>query len=53
MILSFANPPGQRMLTLSLSGIDLVSLITGAVIILIAKVMQQAQQLEEESHLTI
>lgn len=53
VVLSFANPPRQRMLTLSLSGIDLVSLITGAVVILIAKVMQQAQKLEEESYLTI
>ena len=53
MVLSMNNPPGHHALALSFQGIDVVTLIIGAIIILIAKVMEQAQILETEHALTI
>ncbi|WP_234393721.1 DUF2975 domain-containing protein, partial [Fangia hongkongensis] len=53
VILSYHNPTGERVLSLTLSGIDIVALITGFVIILISRVMRIAQVVSEEQELTI
>lgn len=49
VILSWHNPPGQRMLTLGLSGDDYVSLLSGAVLLAIASVMREAARLAQEN----
>lgn len=51
--LTLSNPPGQRMLSVSIGTKELSDLLTGAVIILISMVMEEAHKLKTESDLTI
>lgn len=47
--LTWGNPPGQRMLALTVSWNDYVAILCGAVMLAIALVMSQAVQLAEEN----
>lgn len=53
LILTFQNPIGHRMIAVRFTGGDLVALAMGALIILIAWIMHEGQQLQEEQALTI
>jgi len=47
--LTLGNPPGERLLALSVSWSDYVAILCGAVLLAIAVVMSQAGQLAEEN----
>ncbi|RED31949.1 hypothetical protein BJ123_11339 [Rhodopseudomonas thermotolerans] len=49
LALSLGNPPGQRMLVLTLSSNDYVSVIVGGVLIAVATVMREATRLADEN----
>ena len=53
LILTMHNPEGQRMIELSLQSADLTALITGGILRVIAVVMENAQNLQEDMELTI
>ena len=53
IVLSFANPPGQRMLVFGFGSSDLMILCTGAIVILVSSVMEEAARLEQEQALTV
>lgn len=53
IIISYNNPPGHRMLMVTFSGIDFLSLLVGGIILGIARVMQEGLKLADESELTI
>lgn len=53
MILTLYNPPGQRMLILSLSSNELISLLVGAVVLTIAWVMDEARMLKRENEMFV
>lgn len=53
MILSFANPPGQRMLNIGLDFSDISTAITGGIVFVIAYVMEEGRKLQDEQALTI
>ena len=52
-IMTFQNVPGQRVAGLTFVGIDIISLITGGIIIIIAWVMQEAYKISHEQELVI
>lgn len=52
-ILTWGNPPGQRIATMSISGIDFVFLLTAVLIILISWVMTEGYHLRIDQQLTI
>lgn len=53
VILSFNNPPGQRMLTISFVGINFLSLIFAFIILIISWVMKEAHIIADENKNTI
>ena len=53
VILTMHNPPGQHLLTVSLEGSNLTSIVTALTIIVAAHVMAQARAIQAEAELTI
>lgn len=53
LVLSINNPPGHRVISISLGAIDVVALISGTIVLLIASVMDEAHKISDESKLTI
>lgn len=53
LILSFNNPPGQRMIAISFFGIDFITIIMGLIVLIISWVMKEAYILADEQNLTI
>ena len=51
--LSYNNPPGERFIGVSIDTLDFLALVTGAIVIDIASVMQKAKEISEENELTI
>ncbi|AQS36415.1 Protein of unknown function (DUF2975) [Shewanella psychrophila] len=51
--LSFNNPPSERMLALSFVGLDAMSILCGFIVLTIAWVMKEAQQITDEHQHTI
>lgn len=49
LALTLGNPPGQRMLNLSFSGQDYLTLLLGLVLLAIATVMREAVRMAEEN----
>lgn len=53
VILSFNNPPGERVLSLTLNGIDLLSILCGFVVLIISWVMKEAHKIADEHMHTV
>lgn len=53
VILSFNNPPGERILSLSLGSVDIVTVLCGFMILTVGWVMREAQLIAEEHQHTI
>lgn len=53
LILSFNNPPGERVIAISFVGMDLLTLIFGFVILIISWVMKEGYILADENSRTI
>jgi len=53
IVISFANPPGQRMMIAEFQISDLSTLLIGAIVILISWVMEEGRKLEDETAHTI
>ena len=53
VILSFNNPPGQRVLQLSVGSFDLVAIICGIIVLMISWVMKEGQKIAEENSHTV
>ncbi len=53
VILSFNNPPGERVLSLTFTGIDLLSILCGFVVLIISWVMKEAQKIADEHMHTV
>ena len=53
MVLSFNNPPGQRILSISFTGLDVVTLFCGMIVLVISYVMNEAQKIADEQRHTI
>lgn len=53
LALTWHNPPGQRLLAVSATGINLALLLTSLLVILISWIMAEAYKLQEEQQLTI
>ncbi|WP_150468205.1 DUF2975 domain-containing protein [Francisella sp. SYW-9] len=53
LTLSYNNSPGERFIGVSIDTLDILALITGAIVIAIASVMQKAKEISEENELTI
>lgn len=53
LTLSYNNPPGERFIGVSIDTLDFLALVTGAIVIAIASVMQKAKEISEENELTI
>ncbi|EAR56813.1 hypothetical protein SKA34_05015 [Photobacterium sp. SKA34] len=53
LVLSFNNPPGQRMIAFSFVGVDFITIIMGLIVLIISWVMKEAYILADEQHLTI
>ena len=51
LILTFNNPPHSKLLTVSISGADIQSVVIGSIIILLSWVMIEAQKISEDSAL--
>lgn len=51
LVLTTENPPHQKLLTLSLTGMDIQSLVVGSVILLLSWVMIEAQIIAEDNAL--
>jgi hypothetical protein len=51
--LSFNNPPGERVLSLSFTGFDILTIFCGFIVLLISNVMGEAQQIADEQQHTI
>lgn len=51
--LSFNNPPGERVLTLSFGSMDLMVILCGFVVLIISWVMKEAQKIADEHMHTI
>ncbi|MCG8509412.1 MAG: DUF2975 domain-containing protein [Rhodospirillales bacterium] len=48
LAVTFGNPPGQRLLSISISSSQLVTLLVGAVFLVIAWVMEEGRELAED-----
>jgi hypothetical protein len=48
-VLTLSNPPGQRVLALSLSTEQLVALFVGAVFVVIARVLEEGRKLADDN----
>ncbi len=53
VVLSFNNPPGQRILAISISGVDILSLLIGFFVVMISWIMQEAYRIADENNNTI
>ncbi len=53
VVISMNNPPGQRMLFVSFTGLDALTLLVGVIILGIARVMREGQRLADENEYTI
>lgn len=53
VVLSFPNPPGQRIVTVDLSSSDLTILLLGGILAVISWVMEEGRKLQEEQDLTV
>ena len=53
LAMTLPNPPGQRILSIGLEGGDAALLFVGAVVLLVARIMEQGAALAEENALTI
>jgi hypothetical protein len=53
LAMTLPNPPGQRILSIGLEGGDVALLFVGAVVLLVARIMEQGAALAEENALTI
>lgn len=53
MVLTWHNPPGHKVITISISGIDISLIFTGVLTILISWVMAEACKLQEDQKYTI
>ena len=53
VVLSFNNPPGERILAISFVGMDFLTLILGMIILIISWVMKEGYILADEHSHTI
>ena len=53
LVLTMHNPPGHHMIELTFQSADLTALITGGILRVIAHVMDQGRELQEEVELTV
>ncbi|MBU2896727.1 DUF2975 domain-containing protein [Vibrio hepatarius] len=53
LALSFNNPVGQRVLALSFTGLDIMTIFCGFIVVGISHVMREAQQIADEQKHTI
>ena len=53
VIFSLHNPPGQRIITLSLSSSDIAIGIIGMIVVLISWIMDAGREIMEEQELTV
>ncbi|API86710.1 DUF2975 domain-containing protein [Francisella uliginis] len=53
LTLSYNNPVGERFIAINIDILNILALITGAIVITIASVMQKAKEISEENDLTI
>lgn len=53
VVLTFQNPPGQRMIQIGLSDANLTAIVCGLMIIVVAWIMDEGRKLQEEQALTI
>ena len=53
VVLTWHNPQGERMVVISLTEANISIVLTGFMIILIAWIMEEAQQLKDDQQLTI
>lgn len=53
VILSFNNPPGRRVLQLGFSGIDIMTLFLGIIVVIISWVMKEGYEISQEHSQTI
>ncbi|MBG0776587.1 MAG: DUF2975 domain-containing protein [Desulfovibrionaceae bacterium] len=53
LALTLHNPPGRRMISLGVGSPDLTALLVGAVLWVLARVMEEARALQEEQDLTV
>ncbi len=53
LVVTAGNPPGQHVVTLGVSGVDLTALVTGGVLWVLARVMDLGRTLQEDQELTV
>ncbi|NVK17341.1 MAG: DUF2975 domain-containing protein [Methylocystaceae bacterium] len=53
VILSFNNSPGERVLELTFTGVDVMTLVLGVIVLVISWVMKEAYEISEEHRQTI
>ncbi|WP_417783132.1 DUF2975 domain-containing protein [Terasakiella pusilla] len=53
VILSFNNPPGERVLQLTFTGVDIMTLFLGVVVLVISWVMKEGYEISQEHSHTI
>ncbi|WP_250656253.1 DUF2975 domain-containing protein [Alkalimarinus coralli] len=53
VILSFNNPPGERVLSLSFAGMDFITIVIGFLILIISWVMKEGYKIADENSHTI
>ncbi|MDP2570720.1 DUF2975 domain-containing protein [Vibrio penaeicida] len=53
VILSFNNPPGERVLAVTFQGLDLLTLMFGFIVVIISWVMKEGHALADENRHTI
>lgn len=53
IVLTFHNPPGERMVTVSLESTDFEQLLTAGIIILVSWIMEEGRKLRESDELTV
>jgi len=53
LVVSINSPPGERFITIGFELLDVFTLITGAIVVLISWVMDEGRKLEDEKALTV
>lgn len=53
LVLSFNNPPNQRIIAISFEGIDFLTLLMGIIIVIISWIMKEGYLLADEQNYTI
>lgn len=53
VILSFNNPPGERVLSLTFTGINVLTILCGFMVLIISWVMKEAQTIADEHRHTV